>query len=231
MTRATVVRQQRRRAAAAPRGRRPSRPKKRSRSLNPFVVGLVAVALLGAAAALISLAGRESSDRDAPVWAAARITGTALPVFRPGGADPAVGVKAPQVHGTGIDGRDLALAPTGRIQVIVFLAHWCPHCREDVPAVVEWLEKNGMPAGVDIYAVSTWADPKRPNFPPARWLREERWTVPTLVDDESSSVSKAFGIHGTPYWVFLDGTGTVVRRVEAELGGEGLDRILSALRG
>jgi len=86
-----------------------------------------------------------------------------------------------------------------------------------------------MVEGVDVYAVSTWADASKPNFPPGRWLREEGWPVPTLVDDKDSSVGRAFGLHGTPFWVFLDGTGRVAGRLEAELGGAGLERALELL--
>jgi hypothetical protein len=82
---------------------------------------------------------------------------------------------------------------------------------------------------VDVFAVSTWADRTKPDFSPGEWLKDERWPVRTIVDDRNSGVGSAFGLRGTPFWVFLDRTAVVVIRVEAELGGDGLARAIAAL--
>ena len=186
-----------------------------------------AVVALGMVAAILSLGG--GGGDDGPSWAAVEIDGGSFPSFARAAGDPAIGMKAPVVRGTDFGGGEVVIAPTGRPQVVVFLTHWCPHCRNDVPALVSWWKDHGMVEGVDVYAVSTWADASKPNFPPGRWLREEGWPVPTLVDDKDSSVGRAFGLHGTPFWVFLDGMGRVAGRLEAELGGAGLERALEML--
>jgi thiol-disulfide isomerase/thioredoxin len=192
----------------------------------PVGAGIVALGLL---AVLLSVAGGRDDGEQLPVWSAVEVSGTPLPAFDRSGRDRALGLKAPVARGSGFDGRHVAIAPTGRPQIVLFLAHWCPHCRNEVPELVRWADEHGMPAGVDFVSVSTWADAQRPNFPPGAWLRRERWTVPTLVDDRGSSVGEAFGLRGTPFWVFLDADGIVLARLEAELGGAGLERVLGSL--
>ena len=33
----------------------------------------------------------------------------------------------------GFDGAPLTIAPTGKPMLVVFLAHWCPHCNAEIP--------------------------------------------------------------------------------------------------
>ena len=52
------------------------------------------------------------------------------------------------------DGSDMTIAPTGKPQAIVFLAHWCPHCQAEVPRIVA-LAKAGKLDGIDVVGVAT----------------------------------------------------------------------------
>lgn len=218
----------RRRTHQAKRHTPAHRKAARRRSRSPLVFLAGGVVLLGIAAAVLT--GSRGTTKGAPITAPVQITGATLPAFsRTTGTDPAVGKKAPQVRGIDF-ARDPIAITHGRPTVIVFLAHWCPHCRNDVPAVTAWLKDRPVPPGIDFFAVSTWVDPSRPNYPPATWLEEENWPVPTLVDDEHSSVGEAFGLRGTPFWVVIGADGTVLGRVEAELGGPGLERVFAGLR-
>ena len=45
--------------------------------------------------------------------------------------DPAVGMTIPTVTGTDFDGNDITITgDDGKAKVIVFVAHWCPHCQK-----------------------------------------------------------------------------------------------------
>ena len=63
------------------------------------------------------------------------ISGDPLPQFENPNSDPAVGLAAPEVSGTDFTGRATAIKADGRPKVVIFLAHWCPHCQAEVPLI------------------------------------------------------------------------------------------------
>ena len=105
----------------------------------------------------------------------------------------------------------------GTVRVVEFFAHWCPHCQNEVPRQVEWLATNQLPAGVEIITVSTAVDSGAPNYPPAAWLRREKWPLPVYSDSADGAVARGYGLAGFPYYVLVDGSGTVVERGSGEL--------------
>lgn len=88
---------------------------------------------------------------------------------------------------------------------MILLAHWCSHCQAEVTRVQSWLDEQPPPGGVTLRAIST------------------------LVDDADSSAAAAYGLRGTPLWVFIDGDGQVVQRYAGELEIEDLEPILESL--
>ncbi|HVM41018.1 MAG TPA: TlpA disulfide reductase family protein, partial [Acidimicrobiia bacterium] len=113
--------------------------------------------------------------------------------------------------------------------VVIFLAHWCPHCQEEVTEIVEFLEDGPFPAGVEVVSVSTLVDSGRDNYPPEAWLEAEGWPFPTLRDDADSTVAATYGLSGTPFSVFLDAEGRVVQRVSGVIPPAALAGLLEAL--
>ncbi len=149
-----------------------------------------------------------------------QIVGTPLPPFDvpDPASDPAAGLVAPAVIGSDFDGIQVSIDPTdGQAKAIVFLAHWCPHCQDEVPRVQEWLDAGGGVPGVDIISVSTAVQPDQDNYPPSAWLEAEGWSSPVIRDNDTYDVLVAYGSGGFPYWVFVDAQGTVVRRNSGEL--------------
>jgi hypothetical protein len=63
------------------------------------------------------------------------------------------------------------------------------------------------------------------------WLENEGWTAPVIVDDEDGSVSNAFGLSGFPFWVAVDGGGSVVFRQTGPLSTSDLEGWAEALAG
>ncbi len=92
-----------------------------------------------------------------------------------------------------------------------------------------WIDGGGVPAGVELVSVSTAANASRDNYPPDEWLEREGWSVPVLVDDETGTVADAFGLSSFPFWVLVDGEGTVVAQVGGMVNLDALGQTLGAL--
>ena len=203
-----------------------SKPKKKSavakarKKQPPWLwIGTAAVVLILAVAAIASGGGSddkktaEGVEETRPVT----ISGTPLPELPQGGADPAVGQAIPEATGQSFDGSPVAIRNDGRAKLIVFVAHWCPHCQKEIPLLADWLKSNALPSGVDLYTVSTGVTSKRPNYPPSSWLEEEGWKAKTLADTEDGKAAEAYGLSAFPYFVAVDGAGKVVARTTGEI--------------
>jgi thiol-disulfide isomerase/thioredoxin len=158
------------------------------------------------------------------------VTGSPLPRLPDAGPDPAVGMAAPEVRGSTFAGQPVAIVHDGRPKLVTFVAHWCPHCQREVPLLASWLRSNGMPQGVDVYAVATGTSPDRPNYPPSAWLQRQGWTVPTLADDDNGTAADAFGLSAYPFFVAVDSSGKVVARASGELSISTVQRLLDQAR-
>jgi cytochrome c biogenesis protein CcmG/thiol:disulfide interchange protein DsbE len=228
-------------AAPAPR------PSSNSHLLPLLLIGgVAAVVILAFAVALV--AGSRGDDRDTassgdpasgdatgPLGAAdvpddtpATVTGDDLPPLSGAGSDPAVGSPMPTLTGTGMDGEPLTVPTAGRPTMIMYVAHWCPHCQAEVPVVQRWVDDGGLPDEVDLVTVSTAVDSRRPNHPPAAWLDGEGWTAPVLVDGDDSA-AQAAGLTAFPFFVAVDADGDVVGRTSGELTPTQLDGIVEDL--
>ncbi len=164
----------------------------------------------------------------APAGDVPTITGLSLVPFENPDGDAAVGLPAPTVVGASFDGRPVTIGGSGRPQIVMFVAHWCPHCQAEVPLVQAWIDQGGLPDGVDIVTVSTSVNPDAPNYPPDEWLAREGWTPPVMVDP-TGSVSTAFGLQAFPYFVFVDADGDVAGRLTGEVPIADLQRIADGL--
>jgi cytochrome c biogenesis protein CcmG/thiol:disulfide interchange protein DsbE len=201
----------------------------------PLVQGTLVVIVVAAlaAGALTGIAGRDDrvagAATDLPQTRPLRVAGEPLPGLGEGGADQAVGRTAPELRGASFDGRPVTIARDGTPTALVFLAHWCPHCRAELPVLVRWLDNGRLPSGVRFYAVSTAVRPGLPGYPPSGWLREAGWPAPVLADDPAGSAATAFGLSGYPFFVLVDGRGRVVARASGEQTPRDLDRLLARL--
>jgi cytochrome c biogenesis protein CcmG, thiol:disulfide interchange protein DsbE len=179
-------------------------------------IGLAVVVVVALGASI--LLSRPTGDTDGmPDDATVLISGESLPAF---GGDPnsdaAIGLTAPGLTGRGFDGQEIAIANDGRPKVVLFLAHWCPHCQREVPVLQSYSDDTGFPESVDIYSVATSYNSTQPNWPPSSWLEREGWTFPTVVDDPDSTAFQAFGQGGFPYYVLIDSRGQVALRMSGE---------------
>jgi len=141
----------------------------------------------------------------------------------------AIGETAPIVIGADFAGNEVRIENDGRAKAIVFLAHWCPHCQNEVPEVQAWLDSGGGVEGVDMYSVATSMNSTRENYPASEWLDREGWTVPVVVDDQENSVYISHGAGGFPFWVFVNSDGTVAARVAGRIGIDQLEQFMNEL--
>ena len=144
------------------------------------------------------------------------ILGDPIPV------DSEIGYLAPSFKAQLNTGSELVtIDPAdGTVRLIGFFAHWCPHCQREVPRVSKWFEENGVPAEIEILAVSTAVREGTPNYPPSEWFIKERWPTDIFVDNQDNDLAAAYGLAGFPYWVLVDATGRVVHRSSGELTEE-----------
>ncbi len=201
----------------------------------PLVLGLGALVIVAAAIAAIVLAppatppvGTAAPGSSEAATASGAVAGADLPAFAPGADDPAVGLPIPEVEGSAFDGTPVSIKADGRPKVIVFLAHWCPHCQREVPVVQAWLDAKGMPGAVDLISVATSIDPDRPNYPPDTWLAREHWSVPVIVDADGQVATK-YGLTAFPFWVTVRADGTVAQRLTGELTPDQLDALVATV--
>ena len=200
---------------------------KAARTRRPGAVWIAASAVVAfalIAAVVATGAGEEKTAAGDAQVRPVTVTGAALPASG-GGTDAAVGTPAPELRGASFDGTPVNVTRDGRAKLLLFAAHWCPHCQREVPRIVEHLRDPPLPDGVDLVAVSTGTAKERPNYPPSRWLDRIGWTGPVLADDAGGAAATAYGLNGYPYFVAVDRAGNVVARTSGEIGAAELDRL------
>jgi thiol-disulfide isomerase/thioredoxin len=196
-----------------------------------FILAIAAVAVIGLAVIAILATSRGDDTAATPTGAdgaevaAVEVTQGSLDPLPQGvrvgtaETDPAFGTLAPTLVGTGFDGTEVRIEPDGRPKAIYFVAHWCPHCQEEVP-VVEEMAATAAADGLDLYAVSTGVDDGQGNFPPSAWLATDGPSLVAVRDDENSSAFLSFGGAGFPYAVYLDADHRVVARSSGNLNAD-----------
>ncbi len=220
-------------------------------NLVPIIVGII-VAVMIVVGLIAVLSSRSSNtDVEAGTGAAAakdasqetasvQISGEDLPPYpsQPSGfltdpaSDPATGKTIPTLTGQSFDGSPITIsADSGEPQVVIFVAHWCPHCQAEVPLVQQWIDEGRAPEGVRISTVSTGVSSEKPNYPPSKWLAGEGWTPQVLLDDSSGSAAAAYALPGFPYFVMTDAKGKVVQRGSGEVPIEQFETAVNALIG
>ena len=210
---------------------RPSAAKPQRNTGLIVVIAVAAVAVLAIGVAVISQLGKggTSDKQTQPVV----VEGTALPSYAAGTAaadDPGTGATPPMLEGKSFDGTPVTIDPgDGKPKLVMFVAHWCPHCQAEVPRIVEWQQQGLLPSGVDVYTVATSTTSSRPNYPPSEWLKDADWPFPTMADSADSVAAQAWGLTSFPYFVAVGADGKVVQRTSGELTQQQLADLMSSV--
>ena len=181
------------------------------------------LAMLAILVAVVLLAGGDdqpsgggSGEQATEVGAVDLQDDAPLPTLASTEGDEAIGLAAPRAAGVEFGGNPVTLLNPGRPAMLVFAAHWCPHCQREIPLIVEWM-KEGGPTGMDVTLIATGTDRDRPNYPPSDWLAREEWSNRVVLDDQDGTLGKAYGLNGYPFIVFVDAEGKVTRRASGEI--------------
>lgn len=201
--------------------------------MNPRVllgIGGALAVLLFIVVVAVGLSNEEAPSGAMPDNPDVQIDGGTLPPHDPQAtSDPAEGAIAPEFASVDFAGMPQSLAHDGTPKAVLFLAHWCPHCQAEVPPLQAYMDGTGLPAGTQLISVATANDPTRANYPPSAWLEREGWTAPVLVDDMASAIARSYGLAAFPYYVILDGDGTVVERITGAVAPEAVAALLAEL--
>lgn len=188
------------------------------RRIPLFAVIAAVVVVAGVLAVVLTRSGDESVPADIAQVRPVTVSGNSLPEYDAAAVpDPAIGEQIPTLSGENFSGTAVRIAPNGKAKVVIFVAHWCPHCQREVPILAPDLRDEPLPTGVEAFAVSTAVNPQAPNFPPSAWLESVDWPTPILVDDAEGAAAGAYGLSSFPYFVFVNADGTVSSRVSGEI--------------
>ena len=169
--------------------------------------------------------GTVSAGENQPV----EVVGDVLEPLPESGDDSTIGLAAPILNGYAFDGSNLSVTPgDGKPYMLVFLAHWCPHCNREIPRLIEWQASGAVPADLQIIGVSTGVANDRPNYPPSQWVVEKGWPWPVMADSEAMDAARAYGVSGYPFFTIVGADGKVKVRGSGELEIDQLNQIVDA---
>ncbi len=206
------------------------------------VAGLVAVGGLVAVVVLVNGSDDSTTDPADTTIAGLAALPTSQPVTIAGdplaeyvaeaAVDPAVGLVAPVVDGANFNGEPIRVAPDDGAYLLVFLAHWCPHCNAELGQLTDWKNSGAVPADLRVIGVATAVSPTSVNFPPAQWFSDRGWPWPVLVDQSTGdgtpgTAATAFGASSWPYFVIVGADGIVKVRVSGEVSPAAMEQIVA----
>jgi thiol-disulfide isomerase/thioredoxin len=206
-----------------------------------IVVGVIVLVLgLAGAAVLLSGGDDESSggvlapgETTRPTYGddvqenrPVEVTGDPLPALEQFvEADPAIGLATPVVEGATFDGIEMSIGgPTDGPTLYAFLAHWCPHCNDEIPELIELRNRGGIPEGMNVVAISTAVRNGEPNYPPSEWIVDKEWPSewPVMADSVESTTFVVNGGGGFPYLMIVDADGNLLARASGTKTAEDL---------
>ncbi|MFP3906799.1 MAG: TlpA family protein disulfide reductase [Acidimicrobiales bacterium] len=169
--------------------------------VSASIVGVVLVAFIAL------LATRDSGDRE--------------------GRSALIGGPAPAVAGTTLDGATFDLDELrGRWVLVNFFATWCPPCIVEHPELVSFHEAHAGSGDVEVVSVAFQDSGEEIEA----FFEEQGGEWPVLAEGVSS-VAVSWGVSALPESFLVTPDGVVVHKFTGGVTYEGLQSILSQVRG
>lgn len=158
------------------------------------------------------------------------VSGDLLPELPREGDDPALNTAAPALSGYDFRGNPIAVntPEDTRNTLLVFLAHWCPHCNDEVPKLIEWREQGLIPDNLRVVGIATGSRNDAPNWPPSDWFEEKKWPFEVMADSEKQTAALAYGLSAYPFMAVLDADGNLRTRFSGVVEPTALTEIITA---
>lgn len=195
-----------------------------AKKLSPkTLIAIISAAI--AVAALVAIISDGAKDSSTKIRATSAqeiqpvtVVGVDLPRTPDNGDDPGLGLQAPTLKGITAGGMPMTIAPgsDGKPMMLVFLAHWCPHCNREIPVLNEWKAQGLVPDDLTVIGITTGTQEGQPNYPPSQWLVQMNWPWAAMPDSENQDAAKAFGVAGYPTYVVVGADGLVKYRSSGE---------------
>ncbi|MGA0118255.1 MAG: TlpA family protein disulfide reductase [Ilumatobacteraceae bacterium] len=199
-------------------------------SARVIIIGVAILIALAAAIAVFASGGDDSSSPDttadivdggvAPAeYQKVTVDGDALEPLGQDATDPAKGKVAPNISGYTFSGFPVSVKPAtdGSPTMLVFLAHWCPHCNAEMPRLINWYEDGLVPSDLRVIGIGTSSRKDQANWPPSKWMQSFDWPFEVMADSETNEAGLAYGVDGYPFMIILDKDGKVVARHSGEM--------------
>ncbi|MCE9621306.1 MAG: TlpA family protein disulfide reductase [Actinomycetia bacterium] len=221
-------------------------------TINIWVIIVVVLALVTGGVIWAATSGDDKADSSddtgvelvgLPDSQPVTVTGDALPTFDPDRTsniapvgelpDLGVGLPAPLLSGLDFQGDPITVDPAANgPYMLVFLAHWCPHCNAEVPRLLDWKGQGAVPSELTVLGIATAVSSSSVNYPPAEWFSNKGWSWPVMVDQsqgdgEAGVAASAYGSSGWPYFVIIGADGLVKARVSGEVAVADLQVIVN----
>ena len=151
-------------------------------------------------------------------------TGGLLAPLPETGADTETGKSVAVLKGYDLQGRPVTIDPAGegKATMVVFLAHWCPHCNREIPVLNKWRESGEVPTGLRVVGITTGSKADQANWPPSKWMTAMKWPFEVMADSEAQEAAAAYGVAGYPFIAFVGANGKITARTSGEIPVEQL---------
>ncbi len=119
---------------------------------------------------------------------------------------------APEFTLKNLQGEEVSLASLrGKTVIVDFWATWCSPCKASFPYLQKFWEEHQNNPKIAFFAVNTSEQLKGEARVKAikKFMTENKYTFPVLLDDNDSSVKKAFEVGGIPTKFFIGPDGKI----------------------
>lgn len=139
-------------------------------------------------------------------------------------AAPVVGAEPPDLLGKTPKGEEIRISDhRGKVMVMSFWATWCPHCRNQFPAL-DYIQQQVDPSRLRVVLINFKEDISTYRAV----LRQTSKSTVTWTHDRRGAVSDAYGVTSVPRTFIIDKSGKLAS-IRVGYSDDGLPNLLAML--